>query len=94
MWPRIHPAEIVENISNASKVLLFTELQKILRLAIEKGGSSDRNYIDAEGKRGSYLSFAQVFRREGKACLRCGSIIVKTRIAGRGTHTCPTCQEY
>jgi len=62
-------------------------------LSIEKGGSTDRNYVNAEGKRGSYLTFANVFRREGKACPRCGSTIIKTRVAGRGTHICPTCQK-
>ena len=36
--------------------------------------------------------FAQVFRREGKACPRCGAKIVKLRVAGRGTHICPKCQ--
>ena len=34
----------------------------------------------------------QVFRRDGKACYRCGTIIQKIRLAGRGTHFCPKCQ--
>jgi len=63
-----------------------------LRLAIEKGGSTDRNYVDAKGRRGSYLSFASVFRRNGQPCSRCGTTIIKTRVAGRGTHLCPKCQ--
>jgi formamidopyrimidine-DNA glycosylase len=45
--------------------------------------------VDAEGKKGSYMSFANVFRREGQACPRCGTTIVKLRVAGRGTHICP-----
>ena len=52
----------------------------------------DTNYVDAEGKKGNYLKFANVFRREGQACTRCGTEIIKTRVAGRGTHVCLSCQ--
>ncbi len=38
------------------------------------------------------MDFARVFRRENLACPRCGATIEKTRVAGRGTHTCPVCQ--
>lgn len=93
LWSaKIHPAARVNNIGDKQSNTLFTELRKVLELSIEKGGSSDRNYVNAEGKRGSYLSFANVFRREGRPCPRCGTIIIKTRVAGRGTHTCPRCQ--
>jgi formamidopyrimidine-DNA glycosylase len=63
-----------------------------MRLSLKLGGSTDRNYVDAEGRRGAYLDFANVFRREGLPCKRCGREIVKSRVAGRGTHTCPRCQ--
>jgi DNA-formamidopyrimidine glycosylase len=89
---RIHPAARVVDLDDRQKELLFHELRRILNLSIEKGGSSDKNYVDAAGRKGSYLSFANVFRREGQPCPRCGTIIIKTRVAGRGTHTCPTCQ--
>jgi formamidopyrimidine-DNA glycosylase len=90
LWgAKIHPATLVKNVSKAKLSTLFTELQYVLNLAIQKGGSSDRNYVNAEGKRGSYLSFARVFRREGQACPRCGATIEKLRVAGRGTHICP-----
>ena len=93
LWgANIHPATLVRNVSVAAFRKLFTELQFVLRLSIEKGGSTDRNYVNAEGKRGSYIDFARVFRREGQACPRCGTVIIKTRVAGRGTHTCPVCQ--
>jgi len=90
LWgAKIHPATRVADVSNAKLHTLFTELQYVLNLAIQKGGSSDKNYVNAEGKRGSYLSFARVFRREGLECPRCGATIVKLRVAGRGTHICP-----
>ncbi len=93
LWgAKIHPATLVRNVTSAALKKLFTELQFVLRLSIEKGGSTDKNYVNAEGKRGSYIDFARVFRREGQACPRCGTVIIKARVAGRGTHTCPTCQ--
>jgi formamidopyrimidine-DNA glycosylase len=90
LWgAKIHPATLIKNVPPAKFSRLFTELRYVLQLAIDKGGSSDKNYVNAEGKRGSYLSFARVFRREGKPCPRCGTIIEKIRVAGRGTHICP-----
>lgn len=93
LWSaKIHPLTRVKNVSDKQLRLLLKEIKAILALSIEKGGSSDRNYVNAEGKKGSYISFANVFRREGKPCKRCGSVIEKSRVAGRGTHTCPRCQ--
>jgi formamidopyrimidine-DNA glycosylase len=94
LWgAKIHPETKVVAIPAAKITKLYESLRAVLALSIEKGGSTDRNYVDAGGRRGSYLTFANVFRREGQACLRCGSIIIKTRVAGRGTHTCLTCQK-
>lgn len=93
LWgAKIHPAEIVKNISDARLKKLHEELLFVLRLSIEKGGSTDKNYVSAEGKRGSYLKFARVFRREKLPCPRCDTVIEKSKVAGRGTHTCPKCQ--
>ena len=90
LWgAKIHPATLVKDVSADKLRALHTELRYVLNLAIEKGGSSDKNYVNAEGKKGSYLSFARVFRREGQACPRCGTTIIKLRVAGRGTHICP-----
>jgi formamidopyrimidine-DNA glycosylase len=94
LWgAKIHPATLVRNVSASKLHTLFSELQFVLNLAIEKGGSSNHTYINAEGKKGSYMHFARVFRREGQACPRCGTTIEKLRVAGRGTHICPRCQK-
>lgn len=95
LWgARIHPARTVADVTDEELRTLHGELVYVLKLAIEKGGSTDRNYVNAEGKKGSYIDFARVFRREGLACPRCDSVIEKSRVAGRGTHTCPTCQKH
>ena len=93
LWAaKIHPSQLVRDIPNSKFGQLYRGLIDVLELSIAKGGSTDRNYVDAEGKKGSYLTFAKVFRREGQACQRCGHTIIKIRVAGRGTHICPNCQ--
>lgn len=93
LWAaKIHPSVKVKDISDAKMSKLFIHLQQVLQLGINEGGSTDRNYVNAEGKKGSYIKIAKVFRRENKACYRCGSTITKIRVAGRGTHICPKCQ--
>ncbi len=93
LWgAKLHPTTLVRDLSDNKLKTLFKELQYVLNLAIEKGGSTDKNYVNAEGKRGGYLSFARVFRRQNLPCPRCGTTIIKTRVAARGTHTCPSCQ--
>ena len=94
LWgARIHPRTLVKHLSDEDIHALHDALVAVLQLSIDKGGSTDKNYVDAEGKRGSYLQFANVFRREGQPCPRCGTIIDKLKVAGRGTHICPHCQQ-
>lgn len=94
LWgAKIHPTTLVANVPDVKFKALFNSLRDVLQLSIEKGGSTDKNYVDAEGRRGSYLAFANVFRREDQPCPRCGTTIIKTRVAGRGTHLCPNCQK-
>ncbi len=94
LWSaKIHPSTLVSDIPKAKLVLLYNAIRDVLNLSIKKGGSTDRNYVDAQGKKGSYLAFANVFRRTGEPCPRCGTPIEKIRVAGRGTHICPHCQK-
>ena len=93
LWgAQIHPASLVKNIPESKIQNLASEIKFVLNLSIEKGGSTDRNYVNAEGKKGSYIEFARVFRKEGLPCPRCQTPIIKTRVASRGTHLCPHCQ--
>lgn len=90
---KIHPKTIVGDLSNQQINTLFDSIRQVLSLSILKGGSTDRNYVNAEGKRGSYLEFANVFRRENQPCPVCHHLIIKIKVAGRGTHLCPNCQK-
>ena len=83
----------MRDVTDEELVKLFHEVKAVLQLSIDKGGSTDKNYVDAEGRKGSYLSFANVFRREGQPCYRHPDVLIeKLKVAGRGTHICPVCQ--
>ena len=93
LWgAKLHPATLTGQLTQAQLEKLYEEVRLVMNLSIEKGGSTDRNYVNAEGKKGSYIAFARVFRRAGLPCPRCGTLIIKTRVAARGTHLCPSCQ--
>ena len=89
---QIHPARRVHEVTDEQLSMLLTEIKAVMQLSIDKGGSTNKNYVDAEGQRGSYLEFAKVFNRNGLPCEIDSSIILKSKVAGRGTHYCPTCQ--
>jgi len=93
LWgAKINPNYKVNEIPKSKLKNLYKEIRYVLELAIKSGGSTDRNYVNAEGKKGSYMTFARVFRREKQPCPRCAMTIIKIRVAGRGTHVCPKCQ--
>jgi formamidopyrimidine-DNA glycosylase len=94
LWStKLHPATRVRDVTDGQLAELLTNIKAVMNLSIAHGGSTDKNYVDAEGKKGSYLKFANVFRREGQACPRHPDVLIeKIRVAGRGTHICPVCQ--
>ncbi len=71
---------------------LHTALQEILKEAIAAGGSSVSDYVDAEGVAGLFQFQHCVYGRQDEPCRRCGSLIKKIVVGGRGTHYCPRCQ--
>lgn len=94
LWgAKIHPNTRVKDVSKKQIAELWREIREVMTIAIEKGGSTDRNYVNAEGKRGSYMDFARAFRRDGQPCPRHPDVLIeKIRVAGRGTHICSVCQ--
>ena len=91
---KIHPKRRAGTITKKEAEKLLLSAREVMQKSIDSGGSTMRTYVKADGTKGDYLEkFAQVFRREGKPCLRCGKKIIKTKVAGRGTHLCPNCQK-
>lgn len=94
LWSaKIHPSTRVRNLSDSELTDILNLAIKVMTKSIAAGGSTVKNYVKADGSKGDYLEkFANVFRREGQPCPRCGATIEKIRVAGRGTHICPHCQ--
>lgn len=88
----VHPASMAGNIPREKIVLIVEGAKKILEEAILYKGTTFRNYSDAKGDSGNYMSKLKVFGREGEGCFVCGGKIMKSRVAGRGTHFCINCQ--
>ncbi|MDP9053007.1 MAG: bifunctional DNA-formamidopyrimidine glycosylase/DNA-(apurinic or apyrimidinic site) lyase, partial [Acidobacteriota bacterium] len=67
-------------------------MREVLAEAIESRGSSVSNYVDAEGRKGSFQQLHRVYRRTGEPCVECGGPIQRIVLAQRGTHFCAKCQ--
>ncbi|WP_339060119.1 DNA-formamidopyrimidine glycosylase [Tepidibacillus marianensis] len=89
---KIHPLRIGKSLTNKEINTLIAAMKTILEKAIEKGGSTIRTFETFYG-RGSMQDHLIVYGRTGKPCLYCGTPIEKIRVAGRGTHFCPSCQK-
>lgn len=89
---RIHPETGTDSIGSARAAELLSAIQSVLERAISHRGTTFGTYMDLNGRPGENAPALKVFRREGKPCPRCGTPIVKFRVAGRGTHICPRCQ--
>jgi formamidopyrimidine-DNA glycosylase len=89
---KVRPDRTAGEFSEVEVKALFEATQSVLEDAIEHGGTTFRDYVDTGGKNGNFTDKLAVFGREGEACPLCGETIKKSRVAGRGTHFCPQCQ--
>ncbi len=93
-YASVHPATKAGELSEEQIGQILEGARSVMLASIDSGGSTMATYIKPDGSTGNYLElFAEVFRREGQPCKRCGEKILKTRVAGRGTHYCPKCQQ-
>jgi formamidopyrimidine-DNA glycosylase len=90
----LRPDHLSDAVTTQEIRRLHRSILEILFAAIGARGSSlaDEQYVDLNGKMGSYQTQHQVYARDGQACLRCRGTIVKEKWAGRSTYFCPSCQ--
>lgn len=91
---RIHPARKAGRLSAARAAALVPIIRDVLAEAITAGGSSLRDYRQADGELGYFQHSFQVYGREGDPCLTpgCTSTIARIVQSGRSSFFCPTCQ--
>lgn len=88
----IHPRAVVARMGGERVRRLYRAIQDVLGAAIESGGSSISDYVDAAGRPGTFQFQHQVYGRKGLPCAVCGTPIRRIVLAQRGTHYCPKCQ--
>ena len=89
----INPKTESRNLKKIELNRLCNSLVKILKISIGQGGTTFSDFRDLEGANGNYGGQAWVYRRTGKRCKKCGTIIVREKICGRSTHWCTNCQK-
>jgi formamidopyrimidine-DNA glycosylase len=88
----IRPTRAANRISAQRLRRLRESVRETLAEAIDRGGSTLRNYVDSDGAAGSFQLHCFVYGREGLPCRVCGVAIRSVRLGGRATNFCPRCQ--
>ena len=88
----IRPSRWTHRLTTRERRGLYSAIQEVLENSIAARGSSIINYVDAFGLRGTNQEKLLVYGRSGEPCLRCGTPLLGTRLAGRGTVYCRRCQ--
>jgi formamidopyrimidine-DNA glycosylase len=88
----IRPRRQAGRLTRAELARLHAALQQVLAHAIQLGGSSVSDYVDADGIRGFFQLEHKVYGRAGELCHDCGSPLKKIVVGGRTTVYCPVCQ--
>jgi formamidopyrimidine-DNA glycosylase len=88
------PSRRTDTLLDTEVKKLFLCSQSVIKKAIKYRGTTFNDYVDGEGRQGKFSNFLQVYGRKGLICKRCKKeIILKKKLAGRGTHYCRQCQK-
>lgn len=91
---KIHPETPAGLITRQQAARLVPAIQQTLRDALDSGGSTLRDYVDAKGEPGAYFMLhAAVYERHGQPCSQCGRQIRRIVQGQRATYFCPHCQK-
>jgi formamidopyrimidine-DNA glycosylase len=89
---RIRPTLSAARLSRPRAAKLHAAIRDVLARAVQKGGSTLRDFSNAQGENGYFQLEAMVYGREGLPCRVCGTPIKAIRQGQRSTYYCPLCQ--
>jgi formamidopyrimidine-DNA glycosylase len=89
----IHPLAMAGRIRPDRARKLYDAIVAVLTEAIEAGGSSISDYVDAEGRKGFFQFNHRVYQRTGEPCVTCKTPIRRVIVTQRSSHFCPRCQK-
>lgn len=95
LWQsRIRPTMEARRLSRARAADLAQAVHDVFARALEHGGTSLRDFVNADGREGENAAYLFVYDRAGQPCPRpeCGQLIRRTVLQGRSTFHCPRCQ--
>jgi len=90
---RLRPGRAARSLTRADAARLVRAVRAVLRQAIRSGGTTLRDYLDADGAPGYFRQRLYVYERKGKACRRCGTPVRALTQGQRSTYFCPGCQK-
>jgi len=90
---RLHPQRPGGDPNENEIKRLPAAIQSALRKALQNGGTTLRDYMDGDGRPGTNQNHLLVYGRAGEPCPRCGHVLERLKVAGRGTTFCPQCQK-
>ncbi|MGF1630482.1 MAG: bifunctional DNA-formamidopyrimidine glycosylase/DNA-(apurinic or apyrimidinic site) lyase [Kiloniellaceae bacterium] len=88
----LSPRRLAYTVQGNRAEKLAAAVRQVLARAIEAGGSSLRDYVQANGELGYFQHEWAVYGREGEACRHCGGPVKRLVQSGRSTFYCPACQ--
>ncbi|MTZ13834.1 bifunctional DNA-formamidopyrimidine glycosylase/DNA-(apurinic or apyrimidinic site) lyase [Pseudomonas sp. JL972] len=88
----IDPRRPAGGISRARYLKLADEIKRILALAIERGGTTLRDFVGGDGKPGYFQQELFVYGRGGEFCKHCGTTLREVRLGQRASVYCSRCQ--
>ena len=88
----IHPQAEAGNIDIERLTVLVTEVKQILAHAIKQGGTTLKDFTQADGKPGYFAQKLFVYGRAGEKCDACQTILSEIRQSNRSSVFCPQCQ--
>lgn len=90
---KLHPRSRLENLKHKDLERLHEAILYCLGQGIEHCGASVSDFVGTRGTLGKHQKYLQVYGRKDDPCYNCGSEIKKTKVAGRGTFVCVSCQK-
>jgi formamidopyrimidine-DNA glycosylase len=90
---RIHPQRRCHTLAPAEAARLAIAIREVLRLSIRRRGTSFSDFVDSDGNPGKNQNHLMVFQREGKECVRCGTLIRRIIQGNRSSFYCSNCQD-
>lgn len=90
---KVLPTRPAKSLTRKEALALAKHAGEVMIESIELGGTTFQHFADTEGEKGGFKDKLRVFGRQGQKCVRCKTVIKKSRVAGRGTHYCEHCQK-